>query len=290
MLIGKWKSRWPQIYHVENSYNGYDYFLNDYCLKQESANYGLGQVAYFCKWSFAGTQPIQLHTLEEIVCDRDLYGRQSQRNLLAFRKFSDPGLNGTNHLWCPLWQRFWPLPVWVLHALSWSSRSVHLLGVFRGAGSALVFLGALCLSPRDLAARASFPLSGALWVLFLEAVGFGPFWFASYLGACWRPFCVFFSFDTSLGPFFTLWKASTEFLESHHLTHPSSDGVWRFSGWSSEKWGSMRACAQVRKCEPECEPRQPHSHWKLHYGSLLLLTVVPGEFAQLSRCSCSLSP
>lgn len=74
------------------------------------------------------------------------------------------------------------------------SRSVYTsLGVFRGSWFSLWPLGCpVLLSPRDLAARASFPLSGALRGFALRSSWFGPFWFASYLGAVGGLLCLLF--------------------------------------------------------------------------------------------------
>ena len=156
-----------------------------------------------------------IHRLRSNLGQR-LYGRRSQRNLLAFRKFSDPWfkmvqitsgvLSGRGSDW---------LPVWVLHALSWSTAEVCTPpSVFSGgAGSVFGLLGALCFWVRGTGPPGQVFLSAApCGVLLLEAVGLVLFG----LLLIWVPleaFCVFFSFDTSLGPFFfTLWKKLAQSL------------------------------------------------------------------------------
>lgn len=93
--------------------------------------------------------------------------------------------------------------------------------------------------------------------------------------------------DHSFSPFGKSWHRVPE---SHHLTHPSSDGFEGFQAGlrrSEGRYGGMRTGERVN---PSVSLARPHSHWKLHYDSSLLLTVVPGEFAQLSRMYCSLPP
>ena len=200
-----------------------------------------------------------IHCLGSSLGQR-LYGRRSQRNLLAFRKFSDPWfkmvqitsgvLSGRGSDW---------LPVWVLHALSWSTAEVGTPpSVFSGgAGAVSGLLGALCFWVRGTWPPGQVFLSVApCGVLLLEAVGLVLFG----LLLIWVPleaFCVFFSFDTSLGPFFfTLWKKLAQSSWKSSSDSSIIWRVWRLSGWSSEKWGSIWGRVHRWESEPKCEPGQ----------------------------------
>ena len=91
----------------------------------------------------------------------------------------------------------------------------------------------------------------------------------------------------SFSPFGKSWHRVPE---SHHRTHPSSDGFEGFQAGPGRSEGRYGGMCTGEKVNPSVSLARPHSHWKLHYGSSLLLAVEPGEFVQLSWMHCPLPP